>query len=318
MYIGNLNPKYFYNCDVRGFIEMDTFPHELFGLDILDLSPPCTSFSTTGNREKDWGNLKKFAEGEMVQTLDTLFIESLKIVDRLRPKIFVAENVPGILMGASLKKVKDIYREADRIGYCLKHQLITSEKLGVPQKRKRVFFIGVRKDLIKYLDIPECEPSISNNQNNMFYQPSEWIQIKHDQPIIPYKYVESKNVNNGNISHLKVYEYWLMTEPGKSLSSAHEQGYYWNYHKTSPDHPLPTICAGSNGIYHYNEPRKLTSLELVLGSSFPIDYNFLDNNPLFAVGMSVPPIMMAHIAKAIKHQVLDKVELGILIDNLNH
>ena len=70
IYITNNKPKYNYCEDLRIFNQRDDLPEELYQLDILDGSPPCTSFSTAGVRERDWGKAKKFKEGQKVQTLD--------------------------------------------------------------------------------------------------------------------------------------------------------------------------------------------------------------------------------------------------------
>ena len=93
IYKKNLNPKLNYCQDIREFNKRDDLPDELFNLDILDGSPPCSSFSMAGNREKDWGKEKVFAEGQALQTLDDLFFDYLDTVDKLKPKIFIAENV---------------------------------------------------------------------------------------------------------------------------------------------------------------------------------------------------------------------------------
>ena len=83
VYVANHHPKYNYLMDIRDFnaIPNDELPEDLFNLDILDGSPPCTTFSVSGNREETWGKEKKFREGQKSQTLDDLsfvFIETAK------------------------------------------------------------------------------------------------------------------------------------------------------------------------------------------------------------------------------------------------
>ena len=73
MYVTNHHPKYNFNMDLREFNKLDNIPEELIGIDILDGSPPCTTFSTAGLREESWGKKKKFREGQAEQTLDDLF-----------------------------------------------------------------------------------------------------------------------------------------------------------------------------------------------------------------------------------------------------
>ena len=59
IYVNNHHPKHNYLCDIRELVKMD-LPEELYNLDILDGSPPCSSFSTAGSRADDWGKKKKF------------------------------------------------------------------------------------------------------------------------------------------------------------------------------------------------------------------------------------------------------------------
>ena len=98
-YVKNLQPKYNFCMDLRDFNELENLPPELYELDILDGSPPCTTFSVLGKREANWGKAKKFREGQKLQTLDDLFFVFLDTVKKLRPKIVVAENVKGLIQG---------------------------------------------------------------------------------------------------------------------------------------------------------------------------------------------------------------------------
>ena len=147
VYKVNHNPKYSYLEGIQAFKDRNDLPGELFDLDILDGSPPCSSFSTAGNREKDWGKEKKFREGQAEQVLDTLFFDFIDLAGKLKPKVVIAENVKGILLGNAFKYVKEIYKRMDKSGYYLQHWLLDASKMGVPQRRERVFFIGLRKDL---------------------------------------------------------------------------------------------------------------------------------------------------------------------------
>ena len=98
-YIANHKPKYHYIEPIQTFKDKPNLPDELYCLDILDGSPPCSSFSLSGNRDKDWGKERKFKEGQALQVLDTLFFDFIDLADKLKPKIVTAENVKGILLG---------------------------------------------------------------------------------------------------------------------------------------------------------------------------------------------------------------------------
>ncbi|KJB84843.1 hypothetical protein AZ66_28415 [Paenibacillus sp. E194] len=77
----------------------DELPAELFDLDILDGLPPCSVFSTACAREKKWGGEFAFRERQAVQRLDDLFFDFLDVANKLRPRVIVAENVKGMIMG---------------------------------------------------------------------------------------------------------------------------------------------------------------------------------------------------------------------------
>ena len=98
-YVANHKPKYAFLEPIQTFKLRDDLPEDLFNLDILDGSPPCSSFSMSGSREKDWGKEKKFSEGQSLQVLDTLFYDFIDLAEKLQPKVVVAENVTGILKG---------------------------------------------------------------------------------------------------------------------------------------------------------------------------------------------------------------------------
>jgi len=147
VYKTNNNPKYSFLESIVDFKNRDDLPNELYNLDILDGSPPCSSFSMMGNRSKDWGKAKKFAEGQVEQVLDTLFFDFIDLAEKLQPKIVVAENVKGILFGKAEQYVHRIYKAFDSAGYFCQHFVLDASKMGVPQKRERVFFICLRKDL---------------------------------------------------------------------------------------------------------------------------------------------------------------------------
>ena len=65
----NLNPNHYFLCPIKDLLKKD-LPDELYHLDILDGSPPCSTFSMAGSREKAWGKKKHFREGQSEQVLD--------------------------------------------------------------------------------------------------------------------------------------------------------------------------------------------------------------------------------------------------------
>lgn len=149
IYIKNHHPKYNFLMDLRDFNKIPNkgLPDELFDLDILDGSPPCTTFSMAGEREDGWGKKKKFREGQKEQTLDDLSFVFIETVAKLRPKVVIMENVEGLILGAAWTYVQRIYKEFSSAGYMVHHWLLKGEYMGVPQTRHRVFFVATRNDL---------------------------------------------------------------------------------------------------------------------------------------------------------------------------
>lgn len=115
------------------------------GVDILDGSPPCAAFSTAGQRDRAWGAVKAYSDTE--QRVDDLFDEYLRLVDEVRPRVFVAENVPGIAAGRSRGYFLRVLRSMRALGYDVECRVLDAQWLGVPQVRRRAIFMGVRADV---------------------------------------------------------------------------------------------------------------------------------------------------------------------------
>lgn len=114
-------------------------------LDVLDGSPPCASFSTAGKREAHWGKSKKYSDVE--QRTDDLFFEYVRFLKAMRPKMFVAENVSGLVKGTAKGYFLQILAAMKAAGYRVEARLLDAQWLGVPQTRQRIIFMGAREDL---------------------------------------------------------------------------------------------------------------------------------------------------------------------------
>ena len=146
IYLKNHNPKYLYRMAIQQFNEIpdEELPKEFFDIDILDGSPPCSTFSMAGSREKKWGESNKFREGQANQILDDLFFHFIETTRKLRPKVVVAENVKGLILGNAKGYVKEIFKGFKAAGYETQLFLLNASKMGVPQRRERTFFIANR------------------------------------------------------------------------------------------------------------------------------------------------------------------------------
>ena len=125
-------------------------------LDLFDGSPPCASFSTAGKREKHWGKAKKYSD--TVQRTDDLFFEYVRLLDGLKPRVFVAENVSGLVKGVAKGYFLEILAKLKACGYRVGCKVLDAQWLGVPQARQRTIFIGVREDLGKDPVFPKPLP----------------------------------------------------------------------------------------------------------------------------------------------------------------
>lgn len=295
IYIKNHNPRYSFVESITTFKNRQDLPEELFDLDVLDGSPPCSSFSMAGNRDEDWGKEKKFREGQKEQVLDTLFFDFIDLAKRLQPKVVIAENVKGLLIGEAKEYVNKIYRQFDEANYFLSHYLLNASEMGVPQRRERVFFIAIRKD-------------IANSKKELFgdlFATTPILNMSFGEKEITYKDIEEVEGNSSAFGiQPSVLKYLKLIQPGRSCADVHPKGHYFQEIKLTPNRALPTLRASSNSYYHYEIERKLFNNEIIKGSSFPLDFDFLKCQPIYVCGMSVPPVMMAQVANRVYEQVL--------------
>ena len=147
IYKENHHPKHLYVEDLREFNRREDLPEELYHLDLLDGSPPCSTFSMAGDREKAWGKEKVFAEGQSLQTLDDLVFVYCETIKKLRPKVFLLENVKGLSLGNAKSYLRRIFKTVDEAGYDAQIFVLNAASMGVPQIRERCFVIGRRKEL---------------------------------------------------------------------------------------------------------------------------------------------------------------------------
>lgn len=296
----NHNPKYAYLEPIQEFKKRKDLPKELYELDILDGSPPCSSFSMAGKREKDWGKEKKFREGQAEQVLDTLFFDFIDLAKELQPKVVIAENVKGLLMGNAKKYVKKIYDEFDNAGYCLQHFLLNASKMGVPQKRERVFFVAIRKDLSNKLSINEFT-GIPN------------LSMEFNEPQINFGEIYQKGISSTkHEQNSRTHNWWkerLITDKsiGDIVKRLEHRNSMFSVMLINNSEVAPTFTRQDRAIL-YEEFRSINKEEACMIQSFPLDYNFCTKQYGYLIGMSVPPVMIAQIANEIYEQWLKKIK----------
>lgn len=277
VYVANHKPKYNYLMDIRDFNKKDDLPEELYNLDILDGSPPCSTFSIAGLREDSWGVEKKFREGQKSQTLDDLLFVFIDTVEKLRPKVVIMENVEGLLLGNGWEYVKKIYSQFGKIGYKVTHKLLKGEIMGVPQTRHRVFFIATRLDF----DLSKID-----------------LIFNYEQ--IPYNAIKCGKGKDTTMYQKHLLDSLIETDKSMGDINMRIKGSPTGFTDKIArlDKVLPTITAHVK-IFCSRDKRFVSNHDIILGATFPQDFNFLTENVQYICGMSVPPIMLKRVVERI-------------------
>ncbi len=299
VYVKNHKPKYQFIEAIQEFVKWNEFPDDLFNLDILDGSPPCSSFSMSGNREKDWGKKKKFKEGQKEQVLDGLFFHFIELARILQPKVVVAENVQGILQGAAVKYARKIISEFNKANYEVKEFSFNAKDMGVPQSRQRVFFIAIRKDLAKQLP----------QERGKLFSTYPALQFNFNELAIPFQDIRSEGNQMPWTQHDQ--RIWDNRKQGDSkyscvLERIENRCSNFNAKFVHADRLVSTLAASEGSkMTLFDEPRRMNIKEMTLAQSFPLDFDFMTDKATkiqYMLGMSVPPVMMANIAHEIRQQ----------------
>lgn len=287
IYKQNNHPKYDYLMDIRDFLKLpdEEMPDELKNLDILDGSPPCSVFSMAGSRENGWNVEKAFKEGQAKQRLDDLFLHFLEVAKRLQPKVIIAENVKGLITGNAKGWVNQIVQAFDEAGFTVQIFLFNSARMGVPQKRERVFFIAGRKNL----DFPKLKM-------NFDFKPIPFADVRE-----PYGKALSEKNQSGKLLKYRIPSDRCLQDINLRVTKK-KSGF------TSPinhdDEPVQTITAGGY-CFRMCDGLLMTDKDIINCQTFPQDYDFMDQDVQYVCGMSVPPVMMANIASEVQRQLFE-------------
>jgi DNA (cytosine-5)-methyltransferase 1 len=262
----------------------------------------------------------------------------------MRPKVFVAENVSGLIRGVAKGYFLEILGKLKASGYRVGCKVLDAQWLGVPQARQRTIFIGVREDLSKEPVFPKPLPYRYSLRDAL----PDIVRAKYGpawrSPDAPSPTVSASRSYNPATSHQglelvearitggsdKATPTFLGTEPNQleidqldmsrfaiskewdKLKPGEASDKYFNLVRPHPDEPCPTICAahghpGIASVTHPTEKRKLTIAELKQICAFPADFILTGSyaQQWERLGRAVPPVMMFHIAEVIRDQVLN-------------
>lgn len=270
-------------------------------IDVIIGGPPCQGMSLSGPRQFE-------------DPRNKLYLSYIRLVDEIKPKAFVIENVPGLvsLFGGQIKD--NIMRIFKEMGYNIQYKIMTASDYGVPQKRRRVVFVGTKKGSFEYpkeeaMQVT-CEMALSDlpplidclGEESMSYnkEPQNEYQIMMRE--------NSKCVRNhiaANHSE-RVKNIISMVPAGGNYKDLPEElqktrNFHVAWTRFPKDKPAPTIDTGHRHHFHYEYNRVPTVRESARIQSFPDDFIFYGNKTqqFRQVGNAVPPLMAQKIAEQI-------------------
>ena len=249
-------------------------------LDVLDGSPPCQGFSTAGKR--DFGDDR-----------NQLFRQYVRLLRGLRPKVFVMENVSGMVKGIMKLIFADIMRELKASGYIVSARLLNAMYFNVPQSRERMIFIGVRDDL-------GIVPSHPGAESRPVTVRQALDGITDSGPTNRFK--------RGAV--LRIIQNMKPGEDGShaSMRMTGNSKQWFNMTRLSFDLPGFTItkAEGSSTLIHPTEDRALGITEFKRIASYPDRFQITGDydKGKARIGNSVPPLFMRSIAGHIRREIL--------------
>lgn len=237
---------------------------------------PCQDFSLAGKRQ-----------GLSVQR-GQLYLSMAKVIEQVRPKVFVAENVKGLLSWEGGLGIRTMINDFEELGYHVEYKLHNTANFGVPQTRERVIIMGVRKDVADKVVWPLETHSSTPDTTGL----KPWVTLKDALGDLE----DEKKLNclpNPGYSKAKLF-------PGTQGNTT-----------TKADKPGPTMRAEHHGNieFHYKLPRRLAAREAARIQSFPDDFVFVSSttDAYRQIGNAVAPVFGWHIAQALKELLSDDI-----------
>lgn len=281
-------------------------------VDVLVGGPPCQGFSYAG--PMDINDKRNF-----------LYLAMVKLTERLKPQAVLIENVLGMLEARGGEGARRIIKDFEKIGYTMSVQLLYAPDYGVPQIRKRVFFVGLRDTKEEFVfphptfspeEYITCEDAISDLPTLQTEAGDiirgELVQDYQTPPLTDYQKLMRVNSNKvynhiGCIPIEKTKKMISMVPEGKNyLSLPEEYRKLYKYHEALTRYhsrkPSLTINTGHRSHFHYKYNRIPTVRENARLQSFPDDFIFYGNQSqqYRQVGNAVPPLLAKAVAEALK------------------
>ena len=286
-------------------------------IDVIIGGPPCQGFSVSGKRMID-------------DPRNKLYKSFVELVDNIRPKMFVMENVPGLIRLFGGKVKEEVLHDFSSIGYRVTVQQLSSDDYGVPQQRKRVFFVGINKEKMPEdveFSFPKATFGIPTNPaitckeaiSDLDFVPDD-VSLGEDIAYMLPAQSEYQKLMRENSNSIKNHSITIHKEQTKNiiamvpdggnykdlpeeLQSTRKVHIAWT--RMNSNKPCFTIDTGHNHHFHYKENRVPTVRESARIQSFPDRFEFIGikTSQLKQVGNAVPPLM----AKAIAEEVIKTI-----------
>ena len=282
-------------------------------LDVLDGSPPCSEFSTAGRGIGDQDVLRPYSD-VMQSNIASLPFDLVDLAIRAKPKTFICENVPAFATRGKeiFDRVLRALRFADGRTYYANWQVLTASDFGVPQKRKRLFIVGVRKDVgdLIGIDTDEAVAGIfpgSTEVDVTIASAFKGLVQRHDD-VWPW-------TNSAMAPSLAKLIRLLPKNPPKPTRLAHifpDIKSNYTLTRCSWDRPAPTMVVtgqrpdGRTGCIHPEFDRKFTLPELRRLTGLPDDFILSGTFGQAAerICRMVPPLLTKAIAESVYAKVL--------------
>lgn len=266
--------------------------------------PPCQGFSMVGKREAS-------------DVRNTLYLQYVRFVEQIKPEFFILENVKGLLNLEKGYFKNEIIERFSELGYNVNFKVLRACDYGVPQKRERVFFVGLRNDKFGniFFKYPEpvshivgteealCDlPSLDNGELATEYK----TRPQNDFQKLMRK--NSKTIKNNDITNHteQTKKIISMIPDGGNIKSLPEEyykvrNYSSAFKRMNSKEPSTTIDCGHRNYFHYRENRIPTVRESARVQSFPDDFVFIGTktSQYTQVGNAVPPLLAQVIGKSI-------------------
>jgi DNA (cytosine-5)-methyltransferase 1 len=250
-------------------------------IDVVIGGFPCQSFSTV-NPTKDPFDKR-----------GQLYKEMARILAEKQPIAFIAENVKGLMVLKKGEIFRNVLKEFEKQGYELSYRLLNAANFGVPQKRQRVFIVGIKKNLGIKFEFPE----ITHHENGKKNQEG-WVPLrKVITSLVPdnEKYFFSKKAVSGMKNakqNMKRGLYQDLDQPCLTVTS--------HLAKVSLNSRDPVLLVNAKKeLYRRFTPREAARIQ-----SFPDNFKFVgsEGDAYRQIGNAIPPVLMWHIANALAKQ----------------